>query len=198
MILPWASSTAANSVVMPSRLSSCVRFLSRTRNNGTLLRVRSKTWFWLFSSHHKTNACSGRSRDCPAKFDPFLDEPFETLKAFDLMRFQTGAVSGTRDCILAPPTAHRLRQTVGRPPRGGSCSISARRRQHNRACYTSRHGMPRPRGQRDALVVRQHKDYRNPHGTNPQGLKGLRQSAWRRPIIQRHSLRNRPCFVERC
>ena len=108
MILPWASSTAANSVVMPSRLSSCVRFLSRTRNNGTLLCVRSKTWFWLFSSHHKTNACSGRSRDCPAKFDPFLDEPFETLKAFDLMRFQTGAVSGTRDCILAPPTA-RLR-----------------------------------------------------------------------------------------
>ena len=103
MILPWASSTAANSVVMPSRLSSCVRFLSRTRNNGTLLRVRSKTWFWLFSSHHKTNACSGRSRDCPAKLDPFLDEPFETLKAFDLMRFQTGVVSSTRDCILAPP-----------------------------------------------------------------------------------------------
>ena len=109
MILPWASSTAANSVVMPSRLSSCVRVLSRTRNNGTLLRVRSKTWFWLFSSHHKTNACSGGSRDCAAKFDPFLDEPFETLKAFGLMRFQTSAVSGTRDRILAPPppTAHR-------------------------------------------------------------------------------------------
>ena len=127
MILPWASSTAANSVVMPSRLSSCVRFLSRTRNNGTLLRVRSKTWFWLFSSHHKTNACSGRSRDCPAKFDPFLDEPFETLKAFDLMRFQTGAVSGTRDCILAPPppdcgstAARRIVFNLCPPPSGQS------------------------------------------------------------------------------
>jgi len=123
MILPWASSTAANSVVMPSRLSSCVRVLSRTRNNGTLLRVRSKTWFWLFSSHHKTNACSGGSRDCAAKFDPFLDEPFETLKAFGLMRFQTSAVSGTRDRILAPPppTAHR-------PPPSPDCGSTAARR----------------------------------------------------------------------
>jgi hypothetical protein len=53
---------AANNVVVPCRLQSCVIVWARPFFVGKPGWVRSRAWIWLFSSNDSTSACSGGFR----------------------------------------------------------------------------------------------------------------------------------------
>src|SRR5207245_2739269 len=66
MTLPSNTLSAAKSVAVPFRLSSCVIVPHRPFFRGRPGWVRSKAWIWLFSSTHTTIPL-----DLPDRTDPF-------------------------------------------------------------------------------------------------------------------------------
>ena len=79
--LPLETLSAANSVVVPLRLSSWVIVPALPGFIGSEGWVRSSAWIWLFSSMHKTTAFSGGFRYSPTTSTSFSSKrlSFESL-----------------------------------------------------------------------------------------------------------------------